>query len=173
MGQLDQPTFERVVKAGCPACGHASVEIRSFIDNAVVVMAAEPNDVGKWVHDGEKFVDGTYRVACAKCAHVVFESPDCPRCHAPGGLARALGEVSRLVVPKRCVKCSELELLALAFVPASARYGGGETPKPKALVELGEPGYHVVAYACDACDHAVVAEGCPLCAAPGPLRPRP
>jgi hypothetical protein len=30
-----------------------------------------------------------------------------------------------------------------------------------------------VAFACDACDHAVVAEGCPLCGAAGPLRARP
>jgi hypothetical protein len=63
--------------------------------------------------------------------------------------------------------------MAIAMVPAVARFGGGEAPKPRPLVEFGEPGYHVVAYACDACDNAVVAEGCALCGAPGPLRPRP
>jgi hypothetical protein len=173
MGQLDQPAFDRAVRGGCPACGEAAVEIRSFIDRSVAVMAADPNDAGRWVHDGEQFVDGTYRVACAGCARPAFESADCPRCHAPGGLARALGEPSRLAVPKRCPKCNELELLAIALVPAAARYGGGEAPKPRPLVEFGEPGYHVVAFACDACDHAVVAEGCPLCGAPGPLRARP
>jgi hypothetical protein len=31
----------------------------------------------------------------------------------------------------------------------------------------------VVAFACEACEHATVAEGCPLCGAPGPLRARP
>lgn len=136
-------------------------------------MAADPNDAGRWAHDGEKFVDGTYRVACAQCNTVVFEHPDCPRCHAAGGLATALASESRLRVPKRCTKCNELELMAIAMVPATARFGGGESPKPKPLVEFGEPGYHVVAYACDACDNAVVAEGCALCGAPGPLRPRP
>ena len=173
MGQLDQPAFDRLMSAGCPACGHATLEIKSIIDRTVVVMAADPNDAGRWAHDGEKFVDGTYRVACAKCAHVVFEHPDCPRCHATGGLATALSTTSKLVVPKRCPKCNELELMAIAMVPAVARFGGGESPKPKPLVEFGEPGYHVVAYACDACDNAVVAEGCALCGAPGPLRPRP
>ncbi len=173
MGQLDQPTFERMVNAGCSACGHPTVEIHSYIDRTVVVMAAEPNDAGKWAHDGEKFVDGTYRIACASCAHVVFASTDCPRCHAAGGLTKALAESNRVAVPKRCPKCSELELLAIAFVPASARYGGGEPPKPKPLVDFGDPGYHVIAYACDGCDRAIVAEGCPLCAAPGPLRERP
>ena len=173
MGALDQPAFDRLMAAGCPACGHPTLEINSFIDRTVVVMAADPNDAGKWAHDGEKFVDGTYRVACAKCAHVVFEHPDCPRCHGADRLAVALTTTSKLVVPKRCPKCSELELLAIAMVPAVARFGGGETPKPKPLAEYGEPGYHVVAYACDCCSEAVVAQGCAMCGAPGPLRDRP
>ena len=172
MGLLDQPSFDRAVRGGCPGCGAATVEIRSFIDRSVVVMLADPNDAGRWVHDGEKFVDGTYRITCTGCARVVFESDACPRCHAAGGLARALGESSRLAIPKRCPGCNELELLAIALVPAVARYGG-DAPKPAPLVEYGEPGYHVVAFACDACDQAVVAEGCPLCGAAGPLRARP
>ncbi len=172
MGALSQARFEELVNAGCTACGGRLLEIKSYIDRSLVVMAAEPNNEGRWAHDGEKFVDGTYRIACTSCAHVAFESDMCPRCNAAGGLARALGETSRLAVPKRCPQCNELELLALAFVPAVARYGG-EAPKPKQLVDFGEPGYHVVAYACDGCDQAVVAERCPLCDAPGPLRPRP
>jgi hypothetical protein len=63
--------------------------------------------------------------------------------------------------------------MAIAMVPATARFGGGESPKPKALVEYGEAGCHVVAFACDGCDNAIVAEGCALCGSPGPLRPRP
>jgi hypothetical protein len=173
MGHLDQPAFDRLMSAGCTACGHATLAIKSYIDRTVVVMAADPNDAGRWAHDGEKFVDGTFHVACAKCAHVAFDHGDCPRCHASGGLAKALAATSKLTVPKRCPSCSELELMAIAMVPALARFGGGEAPKPKPLVEFGEPGYHVVAYACDACDNAVVAEGCALCGAAGPLRPRP
>src|SRR5690606_17572736 len=126
-----------------------------------------------WAHDGEKFVDGTYRISCVACSHVVFESDVCPRCNAPGALDGVLATPSRVTVPKRCPTCSELELLALALVPAVARYSPGTTPKPKPLVDFGDPGYHVVAYACHACDNAVVAERCPLCDAPGPLRQRP
>jgi hypothetical protein len=173
LGSLDQPGFERIVRAGCTACGTTILEIRSFIDRSVVVMLGEPNNDGRWAHDGEKFVDGTYRITCASCAVVVFSADACPRCHAIGGLAPALGDRSRLAVPKRCPKCNELELLALALIPATARYGDGETPKPKPLADFGEPGYHVVAYACDACEAAVVSERCPLCDGPGPLRPRP
>lgn len=173
MGSLDQPSFEAHLRAGCAACGGRVLEISSFIDRSVQLMLADPNGPGRWAHDGEKFVDGTYRMACAACKRVAFESGVCPRCNAPDGLARALATPSRLAVPKRCPSCSELELLAIALVPAVARAGTGEAPKPKPLVEFGEPGYHVVAFACDACDHATVAEGCPLCGALGPLRARP
>ena len=172
MGALSQARFDELVHAGCPACGGRLVEIKSYVDRALEVMAGEPNSEGRWAHDGEKFVDGTYRIACVACAHVAFESDMCPRCNAAGGLARALADTSRVAIPKRCPQCNELELMALAFVPAVSRYGGDAT-KPKQLVDFGDPGYHVVAYACNGCDRAVVADKCPLCDAPGPLRPRP
>jgi hypothetical protein len=53
------------------------------------------------------------------------------------------------------------------------RYSGGTAELPRPIGELGDPGYHLVAYACESCDAAVVAQTCPLCDAPGPLRPRP
>jgi hypothetical protein len=170
MGQLDERTFEATVAAGCPACKAPTLVIRSFIDRRILLMLADPNDAGRWVHDGEKFIDGTYSIACPSCAHVVFTSDICPRCNAAGGLAKALGDTSRLPIPKRCPACNELELLALALVPAIASY---PSPKPKPLAEYGEPGHHMVAYACESCDNAVVTQKCPLCDAPGPLRPRP
>ena len=170
MGQLDERTFDATVAAGCPACGGKTLEIRSFIDRRVLLMLADPNDAGKWVHDGEKFVDGTYRIACTACKHTVFSSDICPRCNAAGGLAKALGDASRLPIPKKCPSCNELELLALALVPAVAQW---PSPKPKPLAEYGEPGHHMVAYACESCDNAVVTQACPLCDAPGPLRARP
>jgi RNA polymerase subunit RPABC4/transcription elongation factor Spt4 len=173
MGQLDEPRFDAAVRPGCPACGGTTLDIRSFIDRKLSLMLGDPNNDGRWVHDGEKFVDGTYRIACASCAHVVFTDDACPRCHAAGGLGRALGDTSRLTVPKRCPSCKETELVALALIPATVRYSGGTAALPKPLGELGDPGYHVVAYACESCDAAVVAQACPLCDGPGPLRPRP
>jgi len=173
MSQLDEKKFEAIVAAGCPACHTPEIEIRSFIDRRLLIMLADPNDAGRWVHDGEKFVDGIYQITCTRCAEVLFSDACCPRCHAAGGLARALGDQTRLQIPKRCPGCNELELLALALVPASARYGGGERPKPVPLAEFGEPGHHVVAFACESCDAATVTQTCPLCDAPGPLRPRP
>jgi RNA polymerase subunit RPABC4/transcription elongation factor Spt4 len=172
MGKLDEKTFEAAIAAGCLACGHGVLEIRTFLDRSVEVMLGDPNNAGKWAHDGEKFVDGTYRMTCAACQHVAFADAMCPRCNASDGLARALAETSRLTLPKRCPKCNETELLAIALIPAVAMSGAG-TPKPKPLAEAGEPGYHFVAFACESCDNAVVAQACPLCDAPGPLRVRP
>ncbi|CAN5441530.1 hypothetical protein BH11MYX1_BH11MYX1_50320 [soil metagenome] len=102
------------------------LEIRSFIDRTVGIMLADPTNAGKWSHDGEKFVDGTYRITCVTCKHVVFSSDICPRCNAPAQLAVARGEPSKLAVPVRCPKCNELELLAISLVPATAKSGGGD-----------------------------------------------
>jgi hypothetical protein len=173
MGQLDEPRFDAAVHAGCPACGGTTLDIRSFLDRRLIVMLGDPNDDGRWVHDGEKFVDGTYQITCARCAHVAFTDDACPRCHAAGGLARALTEPSRLAVPKRCPACKETELLALGFLPSTTRYSGGTAALPTPLADFGDPGYHIVAYACTSCDAATVTQSCPLCDAPGPLRPRP
>jgi hypothetical protein len=174
MGALDEKQFDELVRGGCTACGHRILEIRTYIDKSLVVMAGDPNNEGRWAHDGEKFVDGTFLVTCTACHVSLFASDLCPRCNAADALKSSVQSVtSRITVPKRCPKCNELELLAVALVPAAAKYGDGGTPKPKQLVDFGDAGYHVVAYACNGCDNAVVSDRCPLCDSPGPLRPRP
>ena len=173
MGQLDEAGFERSIGA-CPTCAGKTFEIASYIDRTMQVMLGDADNDGKWAHDGEKFVDGTYRVTCVNCKTNVFESAACPRCHHEGGLALALATPSRLAVPKKCPKCKELELVLLGFAPSVVRVtGGSRVPTPTPLALLGEDGFHVVAIACDPCGWAVVAETCPLCNAPPPLRARP
>jgi hypothetical protein len=157
MGRLDEQRFETIVRDTCPRCRGTSLVIRTFLDRRVLLMLADPNDM----------------ISCTGCGHVVFESPDCPRCHAPDGLAKALHDTSRMSIPKRCTSCNELELLGLALVHAEAKHTAGSTPKPQPLAEWGEPGHHMVAFACESCDAAVVTQRCPLCDAPGPLRERP
>src|SRR5262245_27793187 len=172
MGRLDEPSFAALVRA-CPACGAAALDIASYIDRKIDVMLGDPNDDGRWVHDGEKFVDGTYRVVCAACGHAALDAPECPRCHAPDGLARALGARTRTAPPKRCPTCKGTEMTVLALVPSKVRFAGARPPPPRPLAELGEPGFHVVAITCDECGPIYLAPGCPLCEAPGPLRERP
>ena len=173
MGQLDESRFEALVQRGCPACGAAALDISTFLDRRLELMLGDPNDDGRWVHDGEKFIDGIYQIACSSCRHTVFADDACPRCHAAGGLTRALGDATRMTVPRRCAACDENQLAAVALVAATVRYSGGSAPKPRPLGDLGDPGYHVVAYACESCDAAVITQVCALCAGPGPLRQRP
>lgn len=172
MGVLDEKSFEAAV-AACPACGGRELLIDSYIDRKVMMMVGEPSDAGRWVYDGEKFVDGTFRIACATCAHVAFASDACPRCNQAGTLPATRAATTRMPVPKKCPGCGEFELMSLAMVPARAQYSGGRAAPPKALCEPGEPGFHVVAFACESCDAATVTQACALCDAPGPLRPRP
>jgi hypothetical protein len=174
MGHLDEAGFARTI-AACEKCGGRSFEITSYLDRHLSVMLGDANGDGKWAYDGEKFIDGVFRVRCVACNAESFSSPDCPRCHAKDRLAAALEASSKLVVPKRCPACKNTEVSIVAFTPGIARTTDASarptTPVPKAL--LGDPGYHVVAIACDACDWATVAEGCPICGKPPPLRPRP
>ena len=98
----------------------------------------------------------TYDYECEKCGHR-FE------------LFQSMSEERK----KRCPKCNATEATLIGFTPATVRTGAGKTPVPKPRALFGEPGFHVVAIACDDCDFARTAPGCPLCEAPGPLRPRP
>jgi hypothetical protein len=171
VGHLDEPAFARAL--GACACGGTTFDLFAYLDRKVPVMLAEPSDDGTWAYDGEELIDGVYRIRCAGCGKDAFASDDCPRCHRAGALPESLAAPSRLAVPKRCPRCNELELTLIAFAPATVRVRGpGRPPPPTATAELGEPGFHVVAIACDTCDWATVAERCPICDAPPPLRKR-
>ena len=172
MGHLDEKSFEDAI-AGCKKCNARAFEVTSYLDRQLSVMLAEPNDDGRWAHDGEKFIDGTYRIRCIACNDEPYASDDCPRCHRPGGLSDALQSSARLTVPKRCTSCGGTELTVLAFAPARVRTGEGRPTAPAPIAYHGDPGFHVAGLLCDCCDWVAAAEGCPLCNGPGPLRERP
>ena len=172
MGHLDERAFAGPLTA-CPGCGGSVYDVTSYLDRKVSMMLGDANNDGTWAHDGEKFVDGTYRIVCAGCQRVAYASDDCPRCHATGTLPATLAATSHLAVPKRCPRCNATEMTLIGFAPGTARTGAGRPPKPAPHALFGEPGFHVVAIACDDCDWATTAPGCPLCDAPGPLRKRP
>ena len=88
MGKLDEPAFAAII-ASCKKCDAKAFEVASYIDRQVTVMLGERNDDGRWIHDGEKFIDGVYRVKCIRCSDVAFTTEDCPRCHREGGLVDA------------------------------------------------------------------------------------
>src|SRR5439155_18667790 len=122
--------------AAC-ACGGKTFDVASYLDRQVVVMLGEANDDGRWTHDGEKFIDGVYRVRCIRCGKEPFATTDCPRCHRAGGLDTALGVMSRLAIPKRCPSCRGTEITVVGFAPATVRCGAGRPPAPKPLGLFG------------------------------------
>jgi hypothetical protein len=162
MTRLSEARFAELVKA-CGACGATAFEIRAYLDRKLAVMLGSPDDDGRWAHDGEGFVAGTYRIACTACGAIAFDDASCPRCDEGGGLARALAAPARLAPPKRCPTCKATELMILGLAPAQVAYRGDRvTPEP--LAELGDPGWHVVAIVCDECGPIAQApDGCALC----------
>ena len=172
MGKLDEPAFAQAI-AACGTCDTKAFEVASYIDRQLTVMLGERNDDGRWVHDGEKFIDGVYRIKCIRCSDLAFTTEDCPRCHREGGLPDALGTSSRLAVPKRCPDCKGTDMTVTGFAPSLVRTGEGRPTQPKATALLGDTGFHIAHIMCDGCDWVAIAEGCPLCGGAGPLRARP
>lgn len=172
MGTLDETAFAERVRS-CAHCGATRFTVHGYLDRRHDMMVGEPNDEGRWAYNGEGFIDGVFRIECAGCARVVHDSGDCPRCHAAGALSAALAGQSRLAAPRKCGRCGSLETQLIGFAPARTEVSSGKPGKsvPGALV--GEAGFHVVAVACADCDWATVAEGCPLCGRPSPIRARP
>ena len=158
---MNELTFERTITA-CERCGGRVFEVASYLDRQVAVMLADPNDDGRWMHDGEQLIASAYRVRCTGCGDQAFASDDCPRCAKPGALAGVLAATARLAVPKRCPSCSSTELLVTAVAPALVRTGAGRIA-PTLQAGYGEPGFHVAAILCDGCDWVAAAEGCVLC----------
>lgn len=172
MGQLDGDRFDRAI-AGCAACDFKAFEVSAYLDREVTVMLAKSNNDGRWAHDAPKFFDGVYRIQCLGCRTMAHDSPDCPRCHRPNALAETLAASTRLVVPTLCPACRGTEMKLTTFAPATVKAVEHQRAAPTPSALLGDIGYHVAAIACVTCDWSKAADGCPLCAGPGPLRARP
>jgi hypothetical protein len=174
MGLLDEPALERLAATGCAACGASKLVFLTMVDAALPLMGGEPVGGITWVYDGEKFVDGVYQITCAGCGHIVFEADVCPRCHAPGGLERALHTANRWPVPTACAACGEEEVKYLALLPAKVVYEGHRAEKARTSTESHDEGFHGYRVVCRDCGTtAELVDSCPLCDAPAPLRARP
>ena len=173
VGILDEAALERLVGAGCVQCKSHRLRFGAYLDGVLPIMAAEP--VGKltWAYDGEKFVDGVFEVSCADCNTALFSADVCPRCHAAGGLDKALSTTNDWPVPACCPSCAGEELRYVAMVPASVVYNGNRADKPRCGTELLDEGFHGYRVDCKSCRTVATRETCPLCNAPPPLRTRP
>jgi hypothetical protein len=174
MGLLDEPGLDRLVTAGCPACGSAKLLFHTYVDGILPVQGGEPVGRITWIYDGEKFVDGVYEVRCGQCDAAIFSASVCPRCHAPEGLGRALETPNDWPVPSSCPSCDDEEVRYVAFLPARVTFEGKRAEKARELSLPHENGFHGARVDCRDC--GTVAERtdvCPLCRAPAPLRARP
>jgi hypothetical protein len=174
MGRLDKAGLDAMLARGCPACEGGALAFRAYVDGLVPLLGGEPVGRMKWVYDGEKFVDGVFHVACARCSAEVFSSSDCPRCHAPDGLARALASENGFEVPSACPSCEAEEVRYVALVPARTTYEHRRAEPARTSVELLDPGFHGYRVDCKTCGTVrELTDHCPLCDAPGPIRARP
>jgi hypothetical protein len=175
VGLLDEPGLDALLAAGCPDCGGRRVSFRAYLDGLLPLIGGDPCGQIKWVHDGERFVDGVYQASCAGCARVLFSADVCPRCHAPAGLARALAATNEWPVPAACPGCREEQVRYVGFFPARVTHEDGKrTEKPRTQVGIFDAGFHGARVECADCGTVdVLLSRCPLCAAPGPLRARP
>lgn len=174
MGALSKPDLDGLIAAGCTACGSKKLTFLTYVDGLFAMMGGEPIKRVVWVYDGEKFLDGVYEVGCGDCRSPIFRAEDCPRCHAPDGLKKALGTENAYPVPALCPSCENEETRFIALLPARVVYEGLRAEKARSSHELHEPGVH--GYRIDCRDCGTVAElkdRCPLCESPGPLRARP
>jgi hypothetical protein len=174
VGALTEAGLDQLITSGCPACDTGRLAFRTYVDARLPLAGGEPVGVPTWIYDGEKFVDGVFQVACADCQHSLFSADDCPRCHAAGLLPVVLAAPNSWPVPAACPRCQGEEVQYVAMVPARVAYQGKRADRARTSTELHDPGFH--GYRVDCADCGTVAEltdACPLCQAPGPLRPRP
>jgi hypothetical protein len=174
MGQLTEASFLALVESGCSDCGSKRLVFQSYVDGTQRLLGGEPDGRITWAYKGETFIDGVFEVGCANCKKALFSSPDCPRCHAPEGLAKALGSENAFPAPKACPSCQSEDLWCTAFVPATVLYEGKRAEKARTETEFYDEGFHGYRLQCRFCGNSEEEHrACPLCQAPGPLRRRP
>jgi hypothetical protein len=173
MGALTEAGLDQLIARGC-VCGSNRLLFRPYVDGRLPLMGGEPVGPITWVYDGEKFVDGVYDIVCAECKQALFAADCCPRCDAAARLPAVVAAHNRWPVPLACAGCHGEEVHYLALIPARVTYQGQRADKARATAEMHEPGFHGYRVDCDDCGTvAELTESCPLCQAPGPLRPRP
>lgn len=173
MGLLDEPGLEALIGSACEGCASPKRVFHSYVDGIVPIMGGEPVNKVVWAYDGEKFVDGVFEVRCADCNRQQFVADVCPRCHAPGGLEKALGSTNAWPVPTQCPECENEELRYVAMLPARVVYEGKRAEKARSSTELYDEGFHGQRVECKSCGPIARKKECPLCEAPPPLRVRP
>lgn len=174
MGSLDNAAFTALVDRGCTACGGKKLAIRSYVEGSFPLFDGESDGTVFWVYKGETFVDGVFEIRCAACKKPVFADAACPRCHANDALDAVLDTENRRPPPTACPRCQEDSLVVRAFAPVDVIYQGKRPEKARTSHHLDDAGFHVARLDCTTCGTLEpMGQACPLCDAPGPIRPQP
>ena len=173
MGTLTKVLLDELLSVGC-ACGGARLNFSTYVDGRFTLLAGEQFGDVAWAYKGETFIDGVFEIACASCQKILFSSDVCPRCNAPHALAAVLESPNRLAILRTCPKCNGEMLTYTAMLPARVVYERKQAQKARPRIDMVDDGFHGFRIDCKACGVvAKVVDGCPLCAAPGPLRAQP
>lgn len=174
MGALTEAGLDQLIDAGCRACGKHDFIFQTYVDGRLPLMAGEPVGTVVWAYDGEKFVDGVFRVNCEACGAEAFSSSMCPRCNTADKLGEALTTPNSWAVPTACPGCDDEEVRYRALIPAEVTFKDQRAGKARTATELLDPGFHGLAIDCIDCGTVEeLTAHCPLCGTPGPLRARP
>jgi hypothetical protein len=162
--RLSEAAFTEIVDAGCRACGSKRVTVETYVAQKLPLLGGEPYGAPSWGYKGEELVHGTYRIACADCDHELFGDPNCPRCDAAGGLARALEAENAYPLPTSCLGCGSELVTATAYVPATVVYEGKRGAKARTQTAPEDEGFHAFSAECKQCRHSASrTHPCPLC----------
>lgn len=161
---LTEAAFTEIVDAGCSTCSSKRVLVETYVAQRLPLLNGELYGSASWGYKGEDLVRGTYRIACADCAHELFASTACPRCDAPDMLESALAEENAFPLAARCTSCGSEQLTASAYVPASVIYEGKRAAKARTETAPEDPGFHAFKMECKGCRQSAERRNpCPLC----------
>jgi hypothetical protein len=161
---LSEEAFTALVDAGCLTCNGKRLTVEAYVAQKLPLLGGEVFGSPSWGYKGEDLVRGTYRIACDDCKNELFTATECPRCHAAGGIERALENENAFPLPTSCTSCGSEQVTATAFVPAVVVYEGKRAAKARTQTAPEDPGFHAYRAECKQCRSvAERRDPCPLC----------
>lgn len=164
---LTEAAFTELVNTGCLACGSKKVSVETYVAQKLPLLGGEIYGSPSWGYKGEDLVRGTFRLACGRCDHPIFESSACPRCDAPDMLEKVMLDENTFPLPVSCTGCGSELVTATAFVPATVIYEGKRAAPARTQTAPDDPGFHAFRAECKSCRNASEQRTpCPLCSSP-------
>lgn len=163
MPVLTDEALRALLRAGCPSCRRHHLRARAIVAGDLRLFDGQPVSTVTWTTPPGAFAERVYRVECVECGHLLYQHDDCPLCHAPGQLARALAGRHGVVTPPACPHCASPELALQAELRMHLVIVEGRPSRRVADAEPHEPAFHVTRVDCPACEQPIAAAGNARC----------